>query len=100
VKRRLLLDVVVAQRAAVFELLASKAEAQLVSGNALLVLDLALERLDENLPLFITSKINRIPGRLAIFLVWTQSSASEVGESTSRRWDNRALFTANLSIFE
>jgi hypothetical protein len=42
VQRRLLLDVVVAQRAAILELLARKDEALLVRGDALLVLDLLL----------------------------------------------------------
>ena len=42
----LLLDVVVRQSAAVFQLLASKDEALLVRGNALLVLDLGLDVLD------------------------------------------------------
>ena len=46
VKRRLLLDVVVAQRTAILELLASKDKALLVRGNALLVLDLGLDVLD------------------------------------------------------
>ena len=42
----LLLDVVVSQSAAILELLASKDQALLVRGNALLVLDLALHVLD------------------------------------------------------
>jgi hypothetical protein len=42
----LLLDVVVRKGPAVFELLASKNEALLVRGNALLVLDLALDIID------------------------------------------------------
>ena len=46
VKRRLLLDVVVAQGTAVLELLASKDQALLVWGNSLLVLDLGLDVLD------------------------------------------------------
>jgi hypothetical protein len=46
VKSALLLDVVVVERAAVLELLASKDEALLVGGNALLVLDLALDVVD------------------------------------------------------
>jgi len=46
VKSRLLLDVVVAQGAAVFELLASEDEALLIRRNALLVLDLALDVVD------------------------------------------------------
>ena len=45
-KSRLLLDVVVAQGAAVFELLASEDEALLIRRNALLVLDLALDVVD------------------------------------------------------
>ena len=46
VQRRLLLNVVVAERAAVLELLASKDEALLVRGDALLVLDLGLDVVD------------------------------------------------------
>ena len=46
VKRRLLLDVVVAQRTAILKLLASKDKALLVRGNTLLVLDLGLDVLD------------------------------------------------------
>ena len=46
VQRRLLLDVVVGQRAAVLELLAGEDEALLVRGDALLVLDLRLDVLD------------------------------------------------------
>jgi hypothetical protein len=42
VQSRLLLDVVVGQRAAVFQLLSGEDEALLVRGNTLLVLDLAL----------------------------------------------------------
>ena len=45
-KGALFLDIVVAQRSAVFELLASEDEALLVRGNALLVLDLRLDVLD------------------------------------------------------
>jgi hypothetical protein len=41
-KRRLFLDVVVAQSASILELLAGEDEALLVWGNTLLVLDLAL----------------------------------------------------------
>jgi len=43
---RLLLDVVVAQRPAVLELLAREDEALLIRGDALLVLDLRLHVLD------------------------------------------------------
>jgi hypothetical protein len=43
VKRRLLLDVVVGQGAAILELLAGEDQALLVRGNALLVLDLGLD---------------------------------------------------------
>lgn len=43
---RLLLDVIVGEGAAVFELLASKDEALLVRGNAFLVLDLRLNIVD------------------------------------------------------
>ena len=43
VEGRLLLDVVVGQRAVVLELLARKDQALLVRGNALLVLDLGLD---------------------------------------------------------
>jgi hypothetical protein len=46
VERRLLLDVVVAQRAAVLELLAGEDEALLVGRDALLVLDLLLDVVD------------------------------------------------------
>ena len=46
VERRLLLDVVVGQRAAVLELLASEDQALLVRRDALLVLDLGLDVLD------------------------------------------------------
>ena len=46
VKRRLLLDVVVGERAAVLELLAREDEALLVGWDALLVLDLALHHVD------------------------------------------------------
>jgi hypothetical protein len=46
VKGRLILDVVVGERASVLELLARKDEALLVRGNALLVLDLALDHFD------------------------------------------------------
>ena len=46
VKRRLLLDVVVGERAAVLELPAREDEALLVKGDTLLVLDLALHHLD------------------------------------------------------
>jgi hypothetical protein len=46
VEGRLLLDVVVRKGPAIFELLASKNEALLVRGNALLVLDLALDIID------------------------------------------------------
>ena len=46
VQRRLLLDVVVSQRAALLELLASEDQALLIWGNALLVLDLGLDVLD------------------------------------------------------
>ena len=42
-KRRFLLDVVVAQGAAIFQLLTSKDQALLVRRNALLVLDLGLD---------------------------------------------------------
>jgi len=42
-KGRFLLNVVVAEGATVLELLASKDEALLIRGNALLVLDLALD---------------------------------------------------------
>ena len=45
-ERRLLLDVVVAQRAAVLELLAGEDEALLVGRDALLVLDLLLDVVD------------------------------------------------------
>ena len=45
-ERRLLLDVVVRQRAAVLELLARKDEALLIRRDALLVLDLLLHVLD------------------------------------------------------
>jgi hypothetical protein len=45
-QRRLLLDVIVGQGAAVLELLAGKDEALLVRGDALLVLDLGLDVLD------------------------------------------------------
>jgi hypothetical protein len=43
---RLLLDVVVGQRTAVFQLLTSKDQTLLVRGNALLVLDLGLDVVD------------------------------------------------------
>ena len=46
VQRRLLLDVVVRERAAVLELLSGKDQALLVRGDALLVLDLRLDVLD------------------------------------------------------
>jgi hypothetical protein len=46
VKRGFLLDVVVGQGAAVFELLASEDQALLVRGDALLVLDLRLDVVD------------------------------------------------------
>ena len=46
VKGGLLLDVVVGQGAAILELLASKDQALLVWGNALLVLDLGLDIVD------------------------------------------------------
>ena len=46
VKRRLLLDVVVSQGAAVLQLLAREDEALLVRGDALLVLDLGLDIVD------------------------------------------------------
>ena len=46
VERRLLLDVVVGQGAAVLQLLAGKDQALLVGGDALLVLDLGLDVLD------------------------------------------------------
>jgi hypothetical protein len=46
VQRRLLLNVVVRQRAAVLELLAREDQALLVRGNALLVLDLGLDIVD------------------------------------------------------
>ena len=46
VESRLLLDVVVAQSATVFELLASKDEALLVRRDTLLVLNLALHHID------------------------------------------------------
>jgi len=46
VQRRLLLDVVVRERAAVLELLAREDQALLVRGDALLVLDLGLDVLD------------------------------------------------------
>ena len=46
VQRAFLLDVVVSQGAAVFQLLASEDQALLVRGNALLVLDLLLDVLD------------------------------------------------------
>ena len=46
VKRRLLLNVVVAQRTAILKLLTSKDQALLVRGNALLVLNLRLDVLD------------------------------------------------------
>jgi len=46
VQRRLLLDVVVRERAAVLELLAREDQALLVRGDALLVLDLGLHVLD------------------------------------------------------
>ena len=42
-QRRLLLDVVVGQRATILELLAGEDQALLVRGNALLVLDLRLD---------------------------------------------------------
>ena len=45
-ERRLLLDVVVAQRTAILQLLAGKDQALLVRRNALLVLDLGLDVLD------------------------------------------------------
>jgi hypothetical protein len=45
-ERRLLLNVVVAQGAAILELLASKDQALLVRRNALLVLNLALDIVD------------------------------------------------------
>ena len=45
-KGRLLLDVVVGQSAAILKLLASEDETLLVRGNALLVLNLGLHRLD------------------------------------------------------
>ena len=45
-ERRLLLDVVVGQRAAVLELLAREDQALLVRGDALLVLDLRLDHVD------------------------------------------------------
>jgi hypothetical protein len=46
VKRRLLLDVVVTQRAAILELLAGEDEALLVGWNPFLVLDLLLDVVD------------------------------------------------------
>jgi len=46
VERRLLLDVVVGEGAAVLELLAGEDQALLVRGNALLVLDLGLDIVD------------------------------------------------------
>jgi hypothetical protein len=46
VKSRLLLDVVVGEGAAILELLASKDQALLIRGNALLVLDLRLDIVD------------------------------------------------------
>ena len=46
VQRRLLLDVVVGERAAVFELLSRKDQTLLVGRDALLVLDLRLDVLD------------------------------------------------------
>jgi hypothetical protein len=46
VESRLLLDVVVTQSAAVFELLAGEDEALLVWGNAFFVLDLSLDVLN------------------------------------------------------
>ena len=45
-QRRFFLDLVVAQSAAVFELLASKEKALLVGGNALLTLNLSLYMID------------------------------------------------------
>ena len=45
-QRRLLLDVVVAQRPAVLQLLAREDESLLIRRNALLVLDLALHVVD------------------------------------------------------
>ena len=45
-KGRLLLDVVVGQSAAILKLLASEDETLLVRGDALLVLDFGLHRLD------------------------------------------------------
>ena len=46
VEGRLLLDVVVGEGAAILELLARKDQALLVRGDALLVLDLALDHID------------------------------------------------------
>ena len=46
VKGGILMDVVVRQGAAIFELFASEDEALLVRGNSLLVLDLGLDGLD------------------------------------------------------
>jgi hypothetical protein len=46
VQGRLLLDIVIAQRAAVFELLARKDESLLIRRNALFVLDLGLDIVD------------------------------------------------------
>ena len=46
VERGLLLDVVVTQRAAVLELLASEDEALLIGGDTLLILDLGLDVVD------------------------------------------------------
>ncbi len=46
VQGRLLLDVVVGESAAILELLASKDQALLIGGDALLVLDLALDHVD------------------------------------------------------
>ncbi|KAF0736622.1 hypothetical protein Ae201684_007072 [Aphanomyces euteiches] len=46
VQRRFLLDVVVAQRASIFQLLASKDQALLIRRNAFLVLDLLLDVVD------------------------------------------------------
>jgi len=61
VQRRLLLDVVVRQRAAVLQLLAGEDEALLVRGDALLVLDLLLHVLDGIARLDLES--NRLTGQ-------------------------------------
>jgi hypothetical protein len=67
-ERRFLLNIVIAQSATILELLAGKDQALLVRGNALLVLNLALDVVDRVAALHL--KCNCLSGLLTLVGPW------------------------------